>query len=57
MKTYKVTAVYTSYCTAEIEAESEEQAHAIAQDMDGSDFEPVEHEGEWRIYDVTEIDE
>ena len=57
MKTYRIKAIYTSYCTAEIEAENEEQAHAIAQEMDGSEFEPAEHAGDWRIYDVVEIDE
>ena len=57
-KKFKVTAVYTSYCTAEIEAESEEQAYEIAQDMDGGLFDPIgQGDDSWRIYDVEEFKE
>jgi predicted RNA-binding Zn-ribbon protein involved in translation (DUF1610 family) len=56
-KRFKVTAVYSQYCEAIIEADSEDEAHEIARDMDGGMFDHKEDAGDWRIYDVTEIDE
>ena len=55
MKTYKVTACYNTYCTTTVEAESEEQAQEIAQDMDGGDFHYSGKLGDWNIIDVTEV--
>jgi hypothetical protein len=42
IKQYKVTACYTVYSYATVEAENEDDAHALAQQMDGSDFEMQE---------------
>jgi len=57
MKKFKVTAVMTTYLTAEIEAENEDQANEIARDMDGGQFEELDpFSGGWRIYDVTEAE-
>lgn len=56
MKTYKITAVYTSYCVTEIEAENEDEAFNIAQDLDGGAFDPIENEGDFRIYDIQQIE-
>ena len=58
MKKFKVVAVYTSYCTTEIEAEDEDQAHELARELDGGDFEPDNGDGlgDWRIYDISEVD-
>ena len=56
MKKFKVTAVMSTYLTVEIEAEDGNEAYALAQDMDGADFEPISPDaGDWRIYDVIEI--
>ena len=56
MKTYKVTAHYTVYLQTEIEAKSEEQAWAIAFDLDGSMFRAVES-GDWNIDELYEVKE
>ena len=55
MPKFKVTAVYYTYCTAEVEAESEEQAEAIAKDMDGGDFTPSNENFDWHINQVSEV--
>lgn len=54
MKTYKVTASYVSYCHAEIEANSQEEAEAIARDMDGGEFIPAERD-DWNVESVEEV--
>ena len=57
MKTFKVTACYYTYCTAEIQAETEEEAFEKARDMDGGDFTPSNENSDWHINDVQEIDD
>jgi hypothetical protein len=57
MKKFKVTACYYTYCTAEVEAEDEDQAYDIARDMDGGDFTPAENNFDWHINNVEEIKE
>lgn len=56
MKTFKVTAKFTTYCTIEIEAEDEHDAYLKGWERDGGDFEHHEHGG-WEIYDVKEVKE
>ena len=56
MAKFKVVASYTSYCMVEIEAEDEDQAWEIANDMDGGSFEPTDNPcGNWYITDVQEV--
>jgi hypothetical protein len=57
MKRYKVTACYTVYCHATVEAENEDEAHALAQQMDGGNFEMKDDYGlsDWHIDSVKEI--
>jgi len=57
MKKFKVFACYTTYCTAEVEAEDRDQAYEIARDMDGGDFTPSEEYFDWHINDVQKIKE
>ena len=55
MKTYKVVASYVTYCTAIIEANSQEEAEEMARDLDGGAFEPDPHGGDdWNIETVQE---
>jgi hypothetical protein len=54
MKTYKVTASFSTYCAVFIEAESQEQAEELAHDLDGGQFEPAGADY-WRIEEVKEI--
>ena len=56
-KTFKVTACYTVYCHATVEAPDEDEAYALASDMDGGDFEMEEDYGlsDWHIDSVKEI--
>jgi hypothetical protein len=57
MPKYKVEASYVSYCTAEIEADSMDEAITIANEMDGESFEPrpdISNDS-WNIDDVLEI--
>jgi hypothetical protein len=55
MKKFKVTACYSTYCTAEVEAENEDQAYEIAKDMDGGDFKESGELGDWHINEVKEV--
>jgi len=55
MKKFKVTACYYTYCTAEVEAETEDDAFEKARDMDGGDFKPSHENFDWHINQVTEI--
>jgi hypothetical protein len=57
MKNYKVTACYTVYCYATVEAKNEDEAYALAKEMDGGDFEMEEDYGlsDWHIDSVHEI--
>ena len=57
MKQYKVTACYTVYCYATVEAGSEDEAYEIARDMDGGDFDPEDDFAlsDWHIDSVKEI--
>jgi hypothetical protein len=47
-KRYRVIAKNITYFYAYVEAESNEDARQIAQDMDGADFVSTEH-GDWEI--------
>ena len=56
MKTYRILASYTTYCSMEIEAENIDEAREIAYEADGGDFNSDNH-GDWNIDDVIEIKE
>jgi hypothetical protein len=53
MKTYKVTASFSTYCQVFIEAESLEEAIELAHEMDGLTFRP-DGQDFWQIEDVEE---
>lgn len=55
MKKYKVKASYVVHCEAEIEAETQDEAYAIARDMDGGSFTPSNENYDWHINDIEEI--
>lgn len=55
MKKFKVTACYHTYCTAEVEAETEDQAYEMARDMDGGDFTESRDNYDWHINEVKEV--
>ena len=57
LKKFKVTACYTVYCYATVEASDEDEAFALANQMDGGDFEIEEDYGlsDWHIDSVKEI--
>ena len=57
MKKFQVRASYISFCHAEIEAETLEEAIELARDMDGGSFESVIDGDDWHIDDVVEIEE
>jgi hypothetical protein len=58
MKKYKAIASYTTYVQAYIEAETEDEAYAIAKEMDGGSFKQMD-EGHrwWQINSVLEVKE
>lgn len=56
MKKFRAYAVYEVELFADIEAEDEDAAWDIANDMDGGDFLEMS-EGGWRIYEVVELTE
>ena len=53
MKTFKVIATYTVICRAYVEAETQDEASNIAENMDGSSFKEVDTDT-WEIYSITE---
>ena len=55
IKTYKVTASYSTQCSVEIEAESEDEAYRLAKEMDGGNFETEIDGGDWQIEHITEV--
>jgi len=57
MKTYKVIASLTTYFFEYVEANSEDEAYALAKDMDGGAFIPVDQGigGDWSIDNVYEV--
>ena len=55
MKTYRILASYTTYCSMEIEAENADEAREIAYEADGGDFKSNEF-GDWNIDDVIELE-
>jgi len=55
MKTYRVLASYTVYCSMDVEAENLDEAKELAYDADGFDFSTDEH-GDWNIDDVIEME-
>ena len=57
MKTYKVTATYVTTCEVRIQAENEQQAYAIAKDLDGGAFETTIDGDDWQIDHVQEVKE
>jgi hypothetical protein len=59
MKKFKITASYTVYCSTIIEAKNEDDAYAIAKDMDGGDFEVEPDTGlsDWNIDEVYPMSE
>ena len=54
MKTYRVTASYRTFCTVEIEAENQEQAYEMANELDGSVFESTIDPDDWQIEHIQE---
>lgn len=54
MKTYRVEAQYITYVYVDIEAENDDQAWAIARNMDGGDFKESGY-GDWDIANVEEV--
>jgi hypothetical protein len=57
MNIYRVKAVMRTYLVAEIEAESEQEAWELANDLDGGLFEEVPYTGGWDVTDVILLDE
>jgi hypothetical protein len=55
MKTFYIKASMTTYLETTIEAENEDEAWSIAQDMDGGDFTAIDNDGCWDILTVNEI--
>lgn len=57
MKTYKVIAKLTTYFYEHVEAKDQDEAYAIAKEMDGGAFIPVDQGvgGDWDIYHVYEV--
>jgi hypothetical protein len=53
MAKFKVTASYITYCTTEIEADTEQEAYEIALNMDGGSFDPDPcSDSDWKITTV-----
>jgi hypothetical protein len=57
MKTYRITASYRTFSTVEIEAENIEQAHEIAQGLDGAMYETTIDPDDWQIEHIEETTE
>lgn len=59
MAIYRVWAAMETYCYLDVEADSPEEAYAIAEETDGGDFieEPSPWGGDWRLLDMSEVQE
>ena len=55
MKTFRILASYTAYCSLEIQAENIDEAREIAQETDGGEFHSDEY-GDWNIDDIVELE-
>lgn len=55
MKSYKILASYTTYCSLVVEAESEDEAREIAYQADGGDFKDNDF-GDWNVDEVFELE-
>jgi len=55
MKKFRAIASYITYCTLDVEANTEEEAWSIALDTDGGDFEASKDCSDWQISEVVEI--
>ena len=56
MKTYRILASYTAYCSMVVKAENMDEAKEMAYEADGGDFQSDEY-GDWNIDDVIELEE
>ena len=54
METYRVWYKMTTYCYADIKAENESEAEAIASNMDGADFISTD-DGDWEYSKTEEL--
>ena len=55
MKKYKIKATMYTYLQAEIEAENEQDAWEVANDLDGDMFTEVPFTGGWDVTDLVEV--
>lgn len=53
-KKFKVIACYSTYCTAEVEADNVDQAYALAKQLDGDAFTHSGEHYDWHINQVSE---
>jgi hypothetical protein len=56
MPKYIVTASYITYCTMEVEAESQDEAWDIARAADGGDF-TEDNSTDWEVVEIRESEE
>jgi hypothetical protein len=56
MPKFKIMAVYSTYCTATVEAENVEDAYKLAKELDGDAFKPSNEHFDWHINQVSEIE-
>ena len=57
MPKFRARAVYYTYCTAFIEADTVEEAYKLAKDADGIDFKPSNESYDWHIDEIVEVEE
>ena len=54
MKKYRINIISSTIYSTEVEANSEEEAYQIGQNMDGADFTPS-YDIDWEVDSVVEI--
>lgn len=57
MKHFRVHYVQSSVCSADVWAETEEEARDIAEGMDGGEFDEDPTSGDWEFFAIQEIEE
>jgi len=55
MKEYRVNIISSTIYSTVVEANSEEEAYEIGQNMDGADFTPS-YDIDWEVHSVVEIE-
>lgn len=56
MKTYKAYATMSIDLVCEFQCKNDDDAWVIARDLDGGNFKEIDGSGDWKLFEVTEME-